>query len=273
MTHSHVWDTTHSYVRHDSFMGVTWLIQSCDMTHSWVWHDSSATFTRRHELSTPLHSRMTHAHVWDMTHSCVWRVHITSSFQALFTYSSLMSLSFKHFRHNSFISLTYDTTHSHVRHAAFTWATWLIHIWDMTHSYVRHAAFTCSFELSSRLHLLVSQSHSYVWHDSFICATWLIHKCDMTHSYVLARVTVTFIFILYLESVQVTALFTYSLTSCLKNVDVIAKMWMWLHSSLDPKYRCKWVSEDGSHIMSPKCLENVSHSHFRETHFRDILGT
>jgi len=31
---------THSYVWHDSFICVTWLIHMCDMTHSYVWHDS-----------------------------------------------------------------------------------------------------------------------------------------------------------------------------------------------------------------------------------------
>jgi len=31
---------THSYVWHDSFICVTWLIHMCDVTHSYVWHDS-----------------------------------------------------------------------------------------------------------------------------------------------------------------------------------------------------------------------------------------
>jgi len=35
----HVCATTHSCVWHDSFMCVTWLIHACDMTHSCVWHD------------------------------------------------------------------------------------------------------------------------------------------------------------------------------------------------------------------------------------------
>ena len=33
-------DMTHSYVWHDSFICVTWLIHMCDMTHSCVWYDS-----------------------------------------------------------------------------------------------------------------------------------------------------------------------------------------------------------------------------------------
>ena len=44
----HTCEITHSYMRHDSFICVTWLIHMCvtllihicDMTHSYVWHDS-----------------------------------------------------------------------------------------------------------------------------------------------------------------------------------------------------------------------------------------
>ena len=34
-----MWDMTHSYVRHDSFIYGTWLIRMFDMTHSYVLHD------------------------------------------------------------------------------------------------------------------------------------------------------------------------------------------------------------------------------------------
>jgi len=33
-------DVTHSYVWHDSFVRVTWLIHMCDRTHPYVWNDS-----------------------------------------------------------------------------------------------------------------------------------------------------------------------------------------------------------------------------------------
>jgi len=36
-----MWSKNDSYVWHDSFICVTWLIHMCDMTHSYVWHDSS----------------------------------------------------------------------------------------------------------------------------------------------------------------------------------------------------------------------------------------
>ena len=36
----HMFDTTHSYVRHDLFICGTWLIHMCDVTRSCVWRDS-----------------------------------------------------------------------------------------------------------------------------------------------------------------------------------------------------------------------------------------
>jgi len=73
MTHSYVWhdsficltwlihvcDMTHSYVWHDSFICVIWLIHICDATHPYVWHDSSICVTWL-------------IHMCDMTHSYVW---------------------------------------------------------------------------------------------------------------------------------------------------------------------------------------------------------
>jgi len=51
-------DMTHSYVRHDAFICVTWLVHMCDMTHSYVWHDSLICNTWR-------------IHTCDMTYSYV----------------------------------------------------------------------------------------------------------------------------------------------------------------------------------------------------------
>jgi len=50
---------THSYVGHDSFICVPWLIHMCDMTHSDVWHDSFICATWL-------------LHMCDMTHSSTW---------------------------------------------------------------------------------------------------------------------------------------------------------------------------------------------------------
>ena len=52
-------DMTHSYVRHDWFICVTWLIHMCHVIHSYVWHDSFICVTWL-------------IHMCDMTHSHMW---------------------------------------------------------------------------------------------------------------------------------------------------------------------------------------------------------
>jgi len=57
----HMWDMTHSYVKHDSFIRETWLIHMCKDTSEQCW--SAAEY---------LHTCMRRVvHVWDMTHSYV----------------------------------------------------------------------------------------------------------------------------------------------------------------------------------------------------------
>ena len=91
----HMWDMTHSYVRHDSFIcetwlihmwwhmawdtvpdavaarsWVIWLIHMCDMTHSFVWHDS---FIRATWLIHTCDA------VWYVrTFLCIHRIYITT---------------------------------------------------------------------------------------------------------------------------------------------------------------------------------------------------
>ena len=66
-----MYDMSHSYVWHDSFLCVTWLIHMYDMTHSYVWreawHDS---FTR---VTWEI---MTHSYVWQDLFICAtWLIH------------------------------------------------------------------------------------------------------------------------------------------------------------------------------------------------------
>jgi len=141
-------DMTHSHVRHDSFICVTWLIHmlwhdsficatwlihKCDMTHSYVRHDSFICVTW-----LILMCDMTHPHVW----------------------------------HDSFICTTWliqkcDMSRWNVWHGLFICVTWLIHVCDMTHSYAWHDSFICVTWL---IHMC-DMTHSYVWHNSFICVT------------------------------------------------------------------------------------------------------
>jgi len=102
-------DMTHSYVRHDSFLCVTWLIPMCDMTYSYVWRDSFIFVPWLIHMCD-----MTHSYVCHDSSICVpWLVYIC------------------------------DMTHSYVCHDSFICVTWLIHMCDMTHSYVWHDSFIC----------------------------------------------------------------------------------------------------------------------------------
>jgi len=64
-------DMTHSYVWHDSFTCVTWLIHTRDPTHSHVWHDSCICVTWIIHMYD-----MTHSYVWHDSFTCVtWLIH------------------------------------------------------------------------------------------------------------------------------------------------------------------------------------------------------
>jgi len=102
-------DMTHSYVWHDSFICVTYLIHMCDISHSYVWHDSFICVTWL-------------MHMCDMTHAYVW--------------------------HDLFVGISWlmkmrDMTRSYVRYDSFICMTWLIHTRDMTHSQAWHDSFMC----------------------------------------------------------------------------------------------------------------------------------
>jgi len=138
MTHSHVTrlthmcDMTHSYVWHDSFICVTWLIRGCDITYEWVTSHMkwvmSQIWMTHARLTLSAIERLPLIHMCDTTHSYVW--------------------------HNSFISNVTPCamTHSCVKTAP------LIHMCDTTHSTHSHV-----------------WHGSHVWHDSFINVSRVTH--------------------------------------------------------------------------------------------------
>jgi len=150
-------DLTHSYVWHDSFICVTWLvrkcdilIRTCDMTHSYVWHDSFVCVTWL-------------IHMCDLTHSYVWH----DSFVCVTWLDRMFDMIYSYVWHDSFVC---DMTHLYVWPDSFVRATWLIRMCDMTNStHSRHGIETwpiyCVTWLIPLMHIV----------------TWLIHMCDMTH--------------------------------------------------------------------------------------------
>ena len=145
MTHSCVWhdcsicviwlidlcDMSHVFVG-------TWLIDLCDMTHSYVisfvGHDSFMSVTWLLYLCELIDlCDMCHVFVWSASRSCVW--HASFRYGTWLIHLRGMTYSYVtwliHSLPDSFIC---DTTRSYV--------TWLIHVWhdsficDITHSYV-----------------------------------------------------------------------------------------------------------------------------------------
>ena len=146
----HLCDMTHSYVWHDAFMCVTWLIHMCGTTHSCVWHDSFICWC----LSVSYRADIFHVCVRHETHSYVWR-------------DSFMCAA-------CLIRLTHCNTHCNTHRNTLVSLT-ATH--TVTHTVTLTATHTCP------MHTCCT-ALSYVWHDSFIRVSWLIHKCVTTHSYV-----------------------------------------------------------------------------------------
>jgi len=133
----YILDMTHSYARHDSFIGETWLIHRWNMTHSYVWHDAFMRVTR-----------INMSYGWFVTHSYTWRIHMCDTHAYVRHNYICMILQSPHWlpprlQHNcvTWLIPMRDMNHSCVRHDSSMCVTWRIHTWDMTHSYVRHDSF------------------------------------------------------------------------------------------------------------------------------------
>jgi len=102
----HVCGVTHSYVWHDSFICVTWLIH--------VYGDTTQSYVSWVHWFFGIPAHTTHSYAWHDPFMCLeWVIHICA------------------------------ITHSYVWHDSFICVTRLIHMCDMTHSYVWHDSFIC----------------------------------------------------------------------------------------------------------------------------------
>ena len=209
--HTYVYDMTHSYVWHDSFIRVTWLICTCDMTLSYVCVHMRRTW---HIQMCVQMCRIWHIHVCDMTPSYVWH----DSFICVTWLLHVCDITFSYLLANvQDVANPYvcanvqDVTHPYVWQSyvwpdSFICVTWLIYVRDMTHSYVRHDSFVCviwlcyiyiymctcvghdtSICVCKCVHIHTQMPYKYV----FMRVTWLNHMCDMTESYVCVQMCST----------------------------------------------------------------------------------
>ena len=145
-----MWDMTHSYWRHDSFI--------CDITLNL----SAVALVKRGVCHDLFVCETWLIHIWVMTHS--------------------------HLSHDSFVCETWlirmwDMTHSHLSHDSFVCGTWLIHKWH-------HDQSLCHGSSQTRVRHDSSIRETWLIHkcdDKFVCQTWLMRTWDMTHSYETSR--------------------------------------------------------------------------------------
>ena len=146
-------DMTHLYVRHDSFICVTWLIHRCGMTHSHVRQDSFLCVTWLIICVTWL------IHMCDMTHSCVWHdSSIRVPWLIICVTWLIHTCAMTHYR--------YDTTRPHISHDSSIYLT------------------CCSGPLSGGVRgsasPLCDMTHLHPWHDASAYLTRFIHMSHMT---------------------------------------------------------------------------------------------
>ena len=142
-----------TYVWHDSFICMRWLIHVCDMTYSFVWPDSFICVTWLIHMFDIL------IYVCDMAHFLDATPHLVKVFVS--------------------VTCLIDTWHD-----SFIFVTWLIYMFDMTYSFVWHDRLSrCSPPPRVPIHIR-DMIRSYVWHELFICVTCLIHMFDMIYSFV-----------------------------------------------------------------------------------------
>jgi len=203
---------THSYVRHDSFICVTWLIHMCDMTHSYVWHDSFICVTWLIHLCHDSFICLT----WlvDMCNVTDLRLHLFAKEPLIIElFCGKRYMKIRHpmtLRHpvcvtwaigDANVGLFWENvglfwenvSDVYVWHDSYmllklvcVWDTWLIHVCDMTHWFVRRDLFICVtwlFQMCDSTFVCCSNwcvcgtqdlTRSHVWCDYFIHVTWLI---------------------------------------------------------------------------------------------------
>jgi len=162
---------TNSYVWHDSFACVTWLIHTWNMTHLYVWHHS---FTRETHLYVWPNSVKKHIHMWGVIRLYSWR----DSFMCMTWLIHMWHVThlYRDVREHSFVIVRChfqkcDVVHSYVTHDYIDICIYIcilyINIHICIHMFIYIYIYTYEY-----MHMYVHMSHSNVWRDSFIRHPW-----------------------------------------------------------------------------------------------------
>ena len=254
-------DTTYSYVWHDSFICVTWLIHMCDLIHSCVWHDLFICVTWLIHMCD-----MTHSHVWRDSFICVtWLIHMCHM-----TYANLR-LWFIDFVVSWFVHMN-EFIHSHVTSSwqvieqiwlsRATCMDWFIRMNEFIHSHV-----TSSWQVIEQIWIKTCHVYevvSRIWSDSFIYVTRLDsfvyvtnHRADMNkschvyeliHSYTWHNLFISALWLIHLSEIATTGIENLCwafIHMCAMTPRIHVYAWYtssWLHTeTIHGSFICVWT--------------------------------
>jgi len=201
---------THSYVWHNFFIWVIWLIHMSHAAQLYVWCGSCIRMTGPTHMEKKSNSNtfwcqsLRWLPLWHDSCTCATCLfdlcHMTHSYvsRGSFMWEGKnptqivvnLILETNPPCHTSPIHVC-DMTHlyvcindSHVRDDSLIFVAWLIHMCDKTHLHENQFQFQYSLNPMFETTSPCDMTHSHVRHDSFICATWLIHLFHVAHLYV-----------------------------------------------------------------------------------------
>jgi len=161
-------DMTHSYVWHDSFIRVTWLIRTCDTTHS--------------SPKVAASEGLWLIHMCVMAHGCVTKLIQTCDVTWLVDiWATKVGGKLRFYDWFQFVTRLIDMcdmTHACVWHDSWVRETWLVEMCDMTDSciYERHTDDMMEvLEMFEHIHFYMDVVYMWIYIYICICVCLYIH--------------------------------------------------------------------------------------------------
>jgi len=164
-------DVTHSYVWHDSFICVTWLIRMCDATHSYICDTTHVTQTSCHT-----HERVT-SHI-KRSHGTGLNNHVTHMNESCHTYEWVMTYQN---RQIDVLCHTYESSDTSGWVMSHVWMSHVTHMNESCDTYVNESCHTYEWVMSHENRRIDALCHTY---ESCHTYGWVMaHRwmSDVTH--------------------------------------------------------------------------------------------